>query len=1228
MNHLLPHSILDLTPTAVQRTQTAITLFLDIAGFTALTENLMQQDQRGAESLANLLNAAFRPVITAIYAAGGYISGFSGDAFTAIFPVQPHETLRTRGEQACAVAWHIRNLFNQNRLLLPANTDSLNVRIGLASGEITLHLLGNAQYRAAFLTGLALETSVRAEQASQPGQILLDTALAQSLGLPADPSVPFTPLQQPPQITVRRFNTARFPTYPPEAHTPFFPQDVRESTITGEFRPLASLYLMLRDCSLQELNSLVVFIRQSAEARGGYFTRLDFSDKGITALILFGAPTAHENDLPRALQLALLLHQHASQRLRLAITFGQAYFGRVGIPERCELTALGSTVNLAARLAQYAEWGQILVPQSLAQTPGYVFEPLGARVLKGLSVPLPIARLVRAHNLEVVNFSRPLIGRDAELQQITQHTQTALATAQTTALGIYGEAGIGKSHLAFALRQKLSPNVQWLTAAADSILQQDFNPFVDLLRRECRQSPSAAPDENRANFEQYLAALSASAPMDVRAELERTASFMGALLNLRWQNSLYEQLTDARLRYENTINGLLALLRAHAAQQPLVLHLEDAHWLDSASRDLLTRLTRQVLPLPFVLLLTARYTDEGRPPEIPTGAWAVTQVALPPLSPTDLKTFAAEYLQQPLSADLLEFLSARTQSIPFFAQQLLFYLQETHALKLIDGQWELRAAPQEMPATLSAMLIARLDRLTAHVRSAVQAAAVLGREFDVRLLANMLRTEITPILADAERSQIWDALNEIRYLFKHALLRDAAYTMQLRERQRELHQLALESLETLYAESLPAYYEDLAYHAQHGELLDKQREYFRKAGELAQINYRNAAALAHYQRLLPLLQDDPGAQIDIQCKQALILSLTGKWDATRATYEQALSQAQSLNSPKHQAQCLQGLGTLVTLRGAYAEAIEYLNRALSLWRAIGDVAGEYQSLLNLGTAQWHLGKFDIARETFETALALAQANHDDALTATVLNALGNLYWQQAKPDVALELYQRALALQQALGNLQSVAIGLGNIANYAARYEGDIAKAQALHQQSLAIKRQIGDQRGTMVSLGNLANLLVEQGNYVQARDMHHQVLSLAQSLGDARGMAYTSHNLGDVAFMEGDDPAALAYYRSALTQKHRLGERWAMCYDLLAIAAVLGRNAENAESARIAVQLAMGTENLLTELRIRIELAFRQRHAPGIESARAHFTPAEIELIANESNALDVNALVRLAGG
>jgi class 3 adenylate cyclase len=760
----------------------AAAMFVDVSGFTHLTESLMQYETNGAEVLADALNRIFTLPVAQVYAHGGFISSFAGDAFTALFPLDavPDEDAVLH---AVHTAGAIRDFFLQHgHLETRYGPFDIGIKIGLSLGEVTWSILRGETRHTYFFRGPAVDRCAQAECLADAGEIVADSHICSSI----PPTVDGQPLDAAPSC-VRL--TGRFPPVQPvpgphvphtlarQALATFVPTAILELVAAGaqaEFRQVAATFISFEEPLLRaDLSRFVTRVMDTAADYGGYFNKLDFGDKGPVMLILFGAPVAHENDLERASNFLLALREQAPLRFRAGLTFGTVYAGLMGGTERCEFTAIGNVINFASRLMQKADWGQILVDHAVAAQPHLTVDHVGNFHYRGFAKPQSTYRLLGLETDAEGLFDQPMVGRRSELRRLVAAARPIFEGRFAGVAYVYGEAGIGKSHLAHALRQALREqgDVAWFAGQTDQTLRQAFNPFVYFIKRYFNQTPEGTPGENKARFERRLARLIANlqdlSPAGTRAraqvnhiidELIRTRSILGALIGLHWPDSLYESL-DAQLRYQNTLFAIRSLLLAESQFHPVVLAIEDLQWLDSASREALAVLTRDGAHHPLLVVVTSRYDDDGSKPTLALASDVpVTTVDLNLLAPAELQHLAEVILGGPIGEDLLTLLQERTQANPFFAQQFLYYFRENELLERHPdtGVWEVTPdVPDDVPTTINAILIARIDRLELRVRNVVKAAAVLGREFDDRVLARMLQADVSPEVRAAEQAQIW-----------------------------------------------------------------------------------------------------------------------------------------------------------------------------------------------------------------------------------------------------------------------------------------------------------------------------------------------------------------------------------------------------------------------------------------------------------------------------------------
>ncbi|MBV7332169.1 AAA family ATPase [Chloroflexi bacterium TSY] len=925
----------------------AVVLFVDTSGFTSLTARLMEHGKEGAEALADILLAVFAPLVESIYAHGGFVAGFAGDAFTAVFvtgettsqrspnPRNLSESHRENQEKNSAFQQpaeimldddpevrnsHLAALTAAHEICAfmaahpqqttPFGDFDFAVRVSIADGDVTWGVWSvesheivyeaHAQTHAYAFTGEAIRKAVQGENYASPGELIITQAVHETLAK-LDPELYLAePLQGAADGYLHVLSVSGLlPKSQVIIPTPetvddmalarcFYPPDLLTMRTRGEFRSVYTLFLTVESLPAPDSNDpfFATFFHLLHQYRG-YLCRVGrFGSKaeGSTFLIFWGAPTSYENDLARALNFVLELRAQTDRPIHGGITHAVAFAGFVGSPLRAEYTCHGTSVNLASRQMSAAKWGQILVDAETARRAQDEFEVrlAGHYEFKGVADPQPVFEFVGRKNLAVgTAHETNLIGRKIELSQLQRAIEPIFAGRFGGLTLVSGEAGIGKSRLVHELEKRIGEQIERIHEEApsasnlydspfvfvcqtDEILRESLNPFRYFLQRYFGQLPTANEATNKAKFTIKLNGLIATISDDaVRNELERTRSILGAFVNLYWPNSLYEQL-DPQLRFENTMAALKTLILAESLRQPVLILLEDAQWLDADSRSFLSLLTRNVDAYPLAIVATTRPPEKGATSSIPAQI-VRHEIPLTSLSAAEIAELAHEHLGGTASSTLIALLMKRAEGNPFFAEQLLIYLQEQALLENEQEEWRLVdhvKSETVLPDDVQTILVARIDRLTQMVRQVVQTAAVLGREFDVQVLSQILRgeTDVIQMVKSAESAAIWSALSELRYLFKHALLRDAAYEMQLQTQRRQLHLAASKAMEQLYTTDLAPHYADLVYHYHCAGHETQELDYADKAARQAIDRFNNEEAVTYLNRVLTLVSKNDVAR--------------------------------------------------------------------------------------------------------------------------------------------------------------------------------------------------------------------------------------------------------------------------------------------------------------------------------------------------------------------------------
>lgn len=1157
----------------------AVGMFLDLSGFSRMTDVLMQRGQHGAEVLAGLMHGVFDPLVESIFEYGGRIISFAGDGIMALYPVDgdEHDTaLRT-----LASAWAIQQALAENPDRHTVyGMFSFSVKIGLEVGSVTWRILRSSDGSQAtyYFRGTAVDESAEAEHHAKAGEIILASDINELLK---------DAVRTRPYETFHRF--IRFRGEPPrtipyilpevdvDSSRVFMPEDIIVHDMPGEFRQIVNLFMRIPDLPDDRLEGFINTVFKLRGQYGGLLTRLDFGDKGCNLLMLWGAPVAYENDVSRALNFVLDLQALMDFPITAGVTYYIAHAGYLG-SEMCEdYTCYGWGVNLASRFMMTAPAGRIWVDERVARkvSQSFEFEYVGSQTFKGFSAAQKVNVLLDRkpeQDVEVI-YQGEMVGRQAELEQLAAFVEPLWRGRFAGVIGVAGDAGVGKGRLVHELHA--SPvfrehQALWVTCPADQILRQSFFPLRKWLRRYFGFSPSQDAEGRKQSFNSKMDDLSASiSDPDLASELDRSRSILGALVELTWEDSLFSQL-DAEGRYNTTFLALIALFKAECRRQPVVLFVDDVHYLDQDTIAFLSRLKRALSAEPDLhpVAIILAYRKRGVDLQLSEDLVDV-EIELTGIASDALSRLVEDLLGGPASRDLVSLTMMRSEGNPYFAGQIVRYLQEENLLEMSADGWRQvrRGRAALLPGDIRALLVARLDQLAQEVKAVVQTASILGREFEVKVLAHMLgpETDTAYFVSEAEKAAIWFPLLELRYLFHHALLRDAAYSMQMRARRQKLHILALEALETIHANDLESRYAELAYHAENGSLRVKAGHYYTLAGRVAADLYQNSQAVEYFTRALGYAPfDDLAAQFDLVAERAELYRRMGRHDL----------QLKDLNSLEHWADRLKDNDRLMKTRmlrasyhyflGNYQQSVDF---AASSAGASSELAnsrlGLYTQFVR-ASALMRLGRMNeamqVARSMLEHVRALENRNEE----CRTLNMMGLIALELKTPSDAFDYLTEALAIAREVKNLDVESKALNNLAMAEGSLNRNHALARRYFEESYNLALKIGDMNGISTSLVNLGFIAGMQGDFASARSYHSKSLQMAREVGEQNQMLYTLINMSSLDGLQNNADSACVNAHEAVELAQRIsdrsGEAWARLY--LGHAHLLRNELESAREA------------------------------------------------------------------
>jgi predicted ATPase len=947
---------------------------------------------------------------------------------------------------------------------------------------------------------------------------------------------------------------------------------------------------------------------------------------GDGIMALFGAPIAHEDHAIRACYAALAM-QEAIRRyseevrqahgvevqIRVGLNSGEVVVRVIGNDLHMDYSAIGQTTHLAARMEQLAPPGTIrLTADTLRLAEGWVqVTPLGPVPVKGLSEPVEVCELVGAGPARTrlqayaARGLTPFVGRQAELTTLRQALEQAGA-GHGQVIAVIGEPAVGKTRLFYEFTHA-SCAQGWLLLESSSTSYGKATPYLPVIGLLKAYFQIEDRDDARRMREKLTGRL-----LTLDPALGPTLPAFLALLEVPVEDPHWQAL-DPSQRRQRTLDALKRLFLRESQVQPLLLVFENLHWIDAETQAFLDGLMESLPAARLLLLVNYR-------PEYQHG-WGTktyyTQLRLDPLPPASAEAMLQSLLGddaglEPLKQRLIEW----TQGNPFFLEENVRTLVETQVLVGEQGTYRLAGAlPSiQVPATVQAVLAARIDRLPPEEKQLLQTAAVIGTEVPLPLLQAVSEAPEAPLRLGLTHLQAAEFLYETRlfpeteYTFKHALTQQVAYETLLQERRRALHARIVETLEALAGERVAEQVERLAHHALRGEVWDKTLTYDRQAGEkaLARSAYREAVgyfeqalnALPHLpetrgtheqaidlqlalrsalwplgdsERILVALREAEGLAEALGDQRRLgqvLLCLANHfnsmtYDEAIAASQRALVLATASGDDALHALANQRLGQACRVQGDYRRAIDFLGQAAAFFdgapgsERFGRVSlPAVNSRYNLAWCHAELGTFAEGHALGGEGLRIAEALAHPASLMFASHGIGGLFLRQGDLPRALPLLERAVGIcheADLLAYFPLMAPALGAAYTLAGR----IAEAVPLLTQAQAFR-----------SLGE-AQMLA--GRLEEAHALAERALALARERQEWGNQAYALRLLGDIAARREppESDQAGEYYRQALALAEELGMRPLMAHCHLGIGKLYATSGRRTE-ARVALSAAV----------------------------------------------------------
>jgi class 3 adenylate cyclase/predicted ATPase len=871
---------------------------------------------------------------------------------------------------------------------------------------------------------------------------------------------------------------------------------------------------------------------------------------GDGVMALFGYPRAHEDAAERAIHAALAITRavraadsasKARLRVRVGIATGLVVVGEDGTqPLTKDKGVAGETLNRAAQLQSAAEPDHVLISDATRRLVGDVFELEELGQPKSAKGPVTAWRVLgekesssrfAAHVVSLTNF----VGRDQEVALLTDRWQQAMQ-GEGQVVMLSGEAGIGKSRIVDMFRRLVSEEAhvtlryQCSPYHVDSTLYPVINQFE-------RAAALAADDSAKVKLRKLEAVLrpAATTPM------EEVMPLLAALLSIPTEGRYPPPDPDPQRRKERTLNALIDQLARLVQGGPALVILEDAHWADPTTLELFERTILRIPEMSVLLVVTSRPEFKARWMGYPQ----VTALLLNRLARRHCRTMIESIASKALPDDVTEQIIAKTDGVPLFVEELTKTVLESGLLQQKDGAWLLTKPLPELaiPATLQDSLMARLDRLSA-VKEVAQIAATIGREFSFPLLAavsSMPEAELEDALGKLVAAELifpQGTPPTASYIFKHALVRDAAYETLLKSKRNQLHGRIAKVLETRFPETARTQPEILAHHYTHAGLTETALQWWRKAGDLAIRRSANREAVTHLSRAIELLRQLPESPERDATELESRIRLSGPLIATSGyvtpeltdNYARAWQLCTKLGEDKHAFPVMYGQWVIPYVRGDMATALKNSERFLRQAEQQDDAGLLLMGNRIYGSSLVWRGDTTRGCEHLQRALSLYRPEHDQ---------LAYVFSQHPRTAALAHL---CLGLQH-LGHLDQA---------MAAGWEAITQAKRIEHFNSIAYAL-------CFVSLLIMLRLDVET-----LKDTAGELLRLAEQNNATYWARWARPMLGWIDAREGNIESGIAQMHKSARELQQQGANLWVPQTLLLEAEILGRAGQTRDADRL----------------------------------------------------------------
>ncbi|MDP2729535.1 MAG: adenylate/guanylate cyclase domain-containing protein [Dehalococcoidales bacterium] len=1174
-------------------------LLADISGFTPMTEKLSEAGKEGAELLTNIINQYFRSMLDISRQYGGDNLKFGGDALLILFRGENHAL---RAVTAAAAMQRATGQFKIFRV--GGYRFRLKMTVGVHSGNFyfaTAGLAGHTMQH--FILGPETNRVGEIQSAATSGELIISQSTMDFVGASCDTETRGN------NYLIHRVRTRSSSTVPddkkiagtfkPEELMPYLPPPIVQSLrtagrvreIEGEHRKVTIIFINLLGINeilaefgpeslLKELQQYLTALLQLCNEHGGFLSSNDVYTSGLKLILVFGAPVAHEYDTANALRLASELNEELSKlgthlQHKIGINTGFVFAGDVGPPYRRQYTVMGDAVNLAARLMSYSSNNKVLVSSQavLEAGAGFICKELSPIRVKGKKELIAVYELEGEQGIagkKGREAKGELLGREDEVK-LFQKTCGEVGSGKGRVVVIDGEAGIGKSRLIQAF-QDHTDALGWAayTCACQShTMSRPFTPWIAILNSFFSLISEDSPESRNQKV------LTKVEHFD--GEYLESASLLNWLLDLSIPESDIVRSLDEEGRRRRLFEVIAGLFRNSVKSMPALILIEDLHWADHSSLELVNYLGTNIDNSHILMCLSQRPGEEAK---IKLPSSSTVNIALGELPPEIAKQFVRNAIRQTvLPEQVMSAILTKARGNPLFLEEVAVSLSGSDVLDKILSASALESskvmAALNIPDRIQTLIMSRIDTLSDFTKEVIRTASIIGSTFDIPTLQPLLSFSAEEVnlehclqdLIHLDMVTPYQDINQMGYRFKSTLIQDIAYDSLLFARRRELHQQVASYFEQAKKDHLEAVYEILVHHYSRGRDSVKTQFYSLKAAEKARRMFAHEEAIDFYHCGLDTVEEKDWQGLSLR---SYFSELIADCYETSGKHEEAISNFQA--SLRQWRQALRNSTLPATITLTSGDRLPTREREALLLHKVG-VSHERNS------------DYDSSLKWMQSALDVLPERHP-LQAAKIYMTLSVALFRKGLCEEAINWGEKGLALARRSKDLGQLAYAHSMLA---ASYvvTGDLNRALRHRLAAVRLYEEVGDIAGQAVANNNLGGAYWNMGMLDKA--LHHYQISLeaCQRMGNQVRIAIASNNSGEVLLAQGRVQEASDYFRKVVEMYEQRGDPLAVTGLALVNLTRVSQSQQHYDEARLHLRRGMGLlrkagmRGLLTEARI-----------------------------------------------